>query len=340
MKLYLGDCSLSMQKDASECYMVGSLNPCNLGRLIVGGIIPSSATRIGEYITDYMDKNDGKIPENVTPGYLSKNKAFLDRHKLCVRRGDYLELPPVQWNIPYSQFGPLPSKLIEWIEGIRDNYEPGNRYPGIMACSKGRARGKSSFFAQIVGHPVGDNDFGKNPRITYINGMATASDFDKENSVIMILDDFQGWQNNEDFKNVMTGQSTGLNIKGTVTRTRPMPCVFITNDDEKFKELKNDERFKHDCYFWDVNGFIFMDETKKREVVEFELTENFSLDEKFHMMEKIAEFEASQNTRPQSLLPEFFSQQPTTAKEPSQADLMQLLREQEKQRIRHQNHVN
>ena len=60
----------------------------------------------------------------------------------------------------------------------------------------------------------------------------------RKDSRLTILDDFKPWQNGEDLKNVLTAQSTGLNIKTGTVKTPPLPCILITNEKEDFEAWK------------------------------------------------------------------------------------------------------
>lgn len=84
--------------------MVGSLNPCNLGELIVGGMIPSSATRIVEYVTDYMQENNGMVPSDLSFDFRYQNMAKLDKYRAKVLCGGLVEPPPFEWHQPTMQF--------------------------------------------------------------------------------------------------------------------------------------------------------------------------------------------------------------------------------------------
>ena len=128
-----------------------------------------------------------------------------------------------------------------WIKQVI-NAEYGDRLHGLVVYSEHRNPGKSAFFASMVGQKKGDNNFQANPYLIYVNGYAEKEDFEnKPDARLIILDDFEPWQNHNDLKNLLTAQSTGLNIKKGSVRTPPLPCVLITNDVDKFEGWYQDK---------------------------------------------------------------------------------------------------
>ena len=136
----------------------------------------------------------------------------------------------------------------------------------------------------MVGHEKGDNNFAANPFINYVNGFARKEDFEnKLHSRLTILDDFKPWQNGEDLKNVLTAQSTGLNIKTGTVKTPPLPCILITNSDDQFKAWKADKDYQKDCVFLEVDGWFYINPSQKRTIRNCKLTQNFSSEEVLRM---------------------------------------------------------
>ena len=280
----MGEIKLDVQKDAYNCFIVGSVNRNNVGEMVVGGIIPSTTPRLIEYVTEHMRQNNGATPDDVSHVFLYNNLTKLAKYRASITGGLFKDPGPFEWHWPTMQFSDkLPDHLEWWIRQVFDA-KYGQRLPGLIVYSEHRNPGKSSFFAQMVGHEKGDNNFATNPFINYVNGFARKEDFEnKLHSRLTILDDFKPWQNGEDLKNLLTAQSTGLNIKtGTVT-TPPLPCILITNSNDQFKAWKADKDYQKDCVFLEVDGWFYINPSQKRTIRNCKLTQNFSSEEVLRM---------------------------------------------------------
>ena len=58
---------------------------------------------------------------------------------------------------------------------------------------------------------------------------------------------------------MMTGVgASGFPIKGTIVPSVPaLPCVFITNDFEKYESMKANDEYRLDCVFWHVDEPLY-----------------------------------------------------------------------------------
>lgn len=108
----------------------------------------------------------------------------------------------------------------------------------------------------MVGHPEGDNDFGNNKYLIYVSKMARKDCFNKPNGKLIILDDYKQWNPRaEDLQSILTGQAA-FDMKNKVVLSPALPCIFITNDLDKYNELFQCELFNI-CLFWKLTEPLY-----------------------------------------------------------------------------------
>lgn len=175
--------------NTSHYQCIGCLDPNNMSDLYEFGCQPDNCKIITK-IGNQMRKNSGVLPSTVSLGYQIQNAAklsMLQERIDCIKDGE----DDFKWIYPEADF-PLPEKFNRWFELI-STATPGTRLPALILLSIKRKWGKSSFIASMVGHPKGDNDFGKNPYIIYVSRMASKDCFNKPLAKLIILDDYRQW---------------------------------------------------------------------------------------------------------------------------------------------------